>query len=460
MKKITALILAVACRSVAVAWRSVAVPVCCYFIATSLSSCSDQPAPSVTVGTVTVALTGLDDDLAGLDVQLRNISTGSTFVEQTDHQGTATFSVVPGLYEASTSQTRTAEGNEYYSYNGASGQITVQGNQLTQVAMAMKRAVISRLVIKELYCGGCMADDGVTSFQYDKCVILYNNSAEPASYDNLCFGMGAPANAQATNNNYTDDGHLTYEGEGFTPVWNGIWYFPATLTIAPYSQVVVNIHGAIDNTLTISQSVNYANPDYYCMFDPESGYNNQRYCPTPSEVIPTSHYLRAVVFGQGNAWPLSNSAPSIVLFQTKDTTPAAFAQSTANYWYDGGGASAIKRCVKVPNEWVIDAIEVFSSDYATQCVKRLTADIDAGYVWMTNKKGHSVYRNVDQQATEALQENDGRLVYSYALGVDGSTDPSGIDAEASIRNGAHIIYQNTNNATNDFHERQLCSLKK
>ena len=141
MKKITALILAVACRSVAVAWRSVAVPVCCYFIATSLSSCSDQPAPSVTVGTVTVALTGLDDDLAGLDVQLRNISTGSTFVEQTDHQGTATFSVVPGLYEASTSQTRTTEGNEYYSYNGASGQITVQGNQLTQVAMAMKRAV-------------------------------------------------------------------------------------------------------------------------------------------------------------------------------------------------------------------------------------------------------------------------------------------------------------------------------
>ena len=111
MKKITALILAVA-------WRSVAVPVCCCFIATSLSSCSDQPAPSVTVGTVTVALTGLDDDLAGLDVQLRNISTGSTFVEQTDHQGTATFSVVPGLYEASTSQTRTAEGNEYYSYNG------------------------------------------------------------------------------------------------------------------------------------------------------------------------------------------------------------------------------------------------------------------------------------------------------------------------------------------------------
>ena len=57
-------------------------------------------------------------------------------------------------------------------------------------------------------------------------------------------------------------------------------------------------------------------------------------------------------------------------------------------------------------------------------------------------------------------ENAGKLVYDYALGVDDSTDPSGIDAEASIQKGAHIIYQNTNNATNDFHERQLCSLRK
>ena len=432
----------------------------CCVTATFMTSCTEQTAPSITTGDVTITLTGLDDDLSGLDIQLRNISTGSIFVKATNQQGKATFSVAPGLYEASTSQTRSTEGNEYYSYNGTSGQITVLRDQQTAVAITMKRAVISRLVIKELYCGGCMADDGTTAFHYDKYVILYNNSAETASYDNLCFGMAAPANAQANNNNYTDEGRLSYEGEGFTPVWNGIWYFPSTLTIAPYSQVVVNIHGAIDNTLTFSNSVNFANPDYYCMFDPESGYNNQRYCPTPSEVIPTSHYLKAVVFGQGNAWPLSNSSPAIVLFQTKDATPADFAANTANYWYDGGGSSVIKRCVKVPNNWIIDAVEVFSSDYATQCVKRLTADIDAGYVWMTNKKGHSLYRNVDQQATSSLAENEGLLVRNYSLGVDDSTDPSGIDAEASLKNGAHIIYQNTNNATNDFHERQLCSLRK
>jgi hypothetical protein len=89
------------------------------------------------------------------------------------------------------------------------------------------------------------------------------------------------------------------------------------------------------------------------------------------------------------------------------------------------------------------------------CKKRLTADVDAGYVWLTNKQGHTLYRNVDQEETEALSENSGKLVYNYALG----TDPSGIDAEASIRKGAHIVYKDTNNSTEDFHERQKCSLR-
>ena len=323
-----------------------------------LAACSEQAAPSVDTSEVSILLTGLDDDLSGLDVQLRNINTGSVFVEKTNAQGIATFNVTPGLYEALTSQTRNTSGNEYYSYNGTSGQITVLANQSATATIPMKRATISRLVIKELYCGGCMTDNGVNAFHYDKYVILYNNSAEPASYDNLCFGMSAPANAQANNNNYLADGRLNYEGEGFTPLWNGIWYFPSTLTIEPYSQIVVNIHGAIDNTQTISQSVNFANADYYCMFDPESGYNNPNYCPTPSEVIPTSHYLKAAVYGLGNAWPLSNSSPSLVLFQTKDVTPADFAQNNDNYWYDGGGNNVAKRCVKVPNNWIIDAIEV------------------------------------------------------------------------------------------------------
>lgn len=108
---------------------------------------------------------------------------------------------------------------------------------------------------------------------------------------------------------------------------------------------------------------------------------------------------------------------------------------------------------------MLDGIEVFQTAKIADSQKRLTADIDAGFVGLTNQLGHTLYRNVDKEATEALPENAGKLVYDYALGVDDSTDPSGIDAEASMKNGAHIIYQDTNNSTNDFHERQKCSLR-
>jgi hypothetical protein len=240
-----------------------------------------------------------------------------------------------------------------------------------------------------------------------------------------------------------------------------VWYFPSTLTIEPYSQVVVNICGAIDNTQTVSASVNYANADYYCMYDPESGYSNTSYYPTPSAVIPSSHYLKAVRMALGNGWPFSMSAPAFVVFQIPEgTTPLEYCTNSDNYWYSGNDGNQVNRCAKVPNEWIVDAMEVFSSDYQEGSLKRLTADIDAGYVWLTNKHGHTLYRNVDLQATEALEENAGKLVYNYQLGVDASTDPSGIDAEASLKNGAHIIYQDTNNSSNDFHERQRCSLKE
>jgi hypothetical protein len=42
---------------------------------------------------------------------------------------------------------------------------------------------------------------------------------------------------------------------------------------------------------------------------------------------------------------------------------------------------------------------------------------------------------------------------------EGSTDPSGIDAEASIKMGARIVYMDTNNSGNDFHQRKEASLR-
>ena len=413
---------------------------------------------SITTCQVVVRLTESGTPMADMKVVMRNITTNSTYTATSDAAGEAEFTVSPGIYEATASGSYANEGVAY-TYNGTSGQVTAVHGDKTVAAIEMKGVRQSQVVIKEIYNGGCMADDGVTKFQYDKCVILYNNSAQKASLSHLCIAQASPSNGQADNHNYDSDGQLKYGKEGFIPVWHGLWYFTSTLELEPYAQVVVNVHGAIDNTQTYSQSVNYANPDFYCMYDPESGYANTNYYPTPSSVIPTSHYLKAVELGLGNGWPLSVSSPALVVFQTQGDTPADYALNPNNQWYDGDRVIQTWVCVKVPNEWIVDGVEVFSSGYKDSSVKRLTADIDAGYVWLTNYQGHSLYRNVDKAATEALPENEGKLVYGYALSAEGSGDPSEIDAEASMRQGAHIIYQETNNSSADFHERLKCSLR-
>ena len=424
------------------------------------TACSDDdgmPSGAITIGQIELTVSG-EGDLSGLAVELRNTAAGSIFTETTDSLGSATFSVTPGIYEATVTGSRSADGYAY-TYNGTSGLITVMAGETQRVTVALKSARSSQVIIKEVYNGGCIKDDGTTKFQFDKGIILYNNSGLTAHLGNLCFGFAAPYNSQSNNKNYGADGRLAYEAEGFLPALNGIWYFPDTLEIAPYAQVVVSVFGAIDNTLSVSQSVNYAHSSYYCMYDPESGYDNTSYYPTPSSLIPTSHYLRAVRVGLGNAWALSVTSPALFIFQTHDAAPADYAAMVDHQWYDGGQVSQAGLSVKVPVEWVVDGVEVFAAGYKDSNSKRLTADVDAGYVSLTNYQGHSLYRNVNRTATEALPENAGKLVYGYALAADGSTDPSGIDAEASIRLGAHIIYQDTNNSSNDFHERQQCSLR-
>lgn len=318
---------------------------------------------------------------------------------------------------------------------------------------------VDQLIIKELYNGGCPKDGTTGYFQQDKGFVLYNNCPQQIVVNNLCVGFADPYNAHAMNDWIKDD-KLLYADSAFIPALDGIWYFQEPLVLEPYSQIVVSCMGAIDNTQTYSQSVNYANPDYYAMYDPESGYKNTKYYPTPSDTIPASHYLKAYRLGQSNAWALSVTSPAFFIFQTKDVSPAEFASNPDNWTYEPGAQQTpVFRNLRVPNDWIIDGVEVYQTSKVSMSAKRLTDDVDAGYVKLTNRLGHSEYRNVDKEATEAIDDNAGKLVYNYSLGVDDSTDPSGIDAEASIKNGAKIVYMDTNNSTNDFHERQKFSVR-
>ncbi len=432
--------------------------VCVLAMLVFVSCKKDKPGvelKSVTVQLVYPAGSGLSAT-AGVKVKL--ITSTSAYESLTDDNGKAIFAVPVGLYQASATETRTANFNVFV-YNGIKSDISISSNWNPSVIipLPLTESKSSQVVIKEIFVGGTPTNDGSGTFLYDKYITLHNNSTTAADLTNVCLGMIAPFNAQATNAYYGADGKLLYEAEGWIPAVQAFWYFQQPVTLAAGKQLTIALNNAVNNTLTYSKSINFDNSEYYCTYD-VTNFSHAATYASPAASIPASHHLKAFKYATANAWALSNTSPGAFIFKVEGTTAAAFAADASKTHV----LNAAYTSKKVPVEWVLDAVEGYLLNN-TNNKKRFTANIDAGYVYHDNGAGYSIYRNVDKAATEAIAANTGKLVYGYSLGTTsigngGTTDPSSIDAEASAKNGAIIIYQDKNNSTLDFHLRKKAAL--
>lgn len=425
-------------------------------------SCEKKPKSVPVPVTVSLEMNGAAYEAADITVGLRDLNGTASYEAKTDASGTATFTVLPGFYEANT-QFKKAEEGKAFVYNAVNSNVAVVQEGENAYKLSLVESVTNQIVVKELYVGGCTysiidaeGNPATKTFQNDAYVILYNNSDQPADASDICFAGINPANSYATNK-YLTDGKLVYESEGWLPAGQAIWWFQTDVSIEPWSQIVVAIKGAVDHTATYPESVDLSKADYV-MYDPEAGFSNAATYPTPSANIPESNYLQTSPYSAGNAWTLSVICPAFVTFRSSN--PEALSTDSANYDLISGAKFP---CVKVPVADVVDGVEIFAIGKDDTNAKRLTSGVDAGFVHFSNKLGYTVYRNVDKEATEAIEGNKEKLVYNYTGGTadleDGSTDPSGIDAEASIKNGAKIVYLDTNNSSKDFHQRRVASLK-
>lgn len=390
----------------------------------------------------------------GVVINVSETASGSTFKATTNDLGVAEFTLGDGIYTA-TCTWRTVEGDSQSIYNGLKTNVVVTAGKNEVVDLDVEKSVASQIIIKELYNAGCEIDEN-KSFSDDAYVILYNNSDTPADASNICFAIVDPANSGVTNK-YREGDSFVFDAEKWLPSGYSVWWFECDVTIPAYSQILIAIKGCTDNTATVPASVDLSGADYY-MYRPLV-YNKASSYPAPPASMPETHLLNTFKYGMGVAWPLSNTSPAFYIFKMSNAN--SFSSNPDNY---DTRVNPKLPVLKVPYSTVVDAVEIYNYTTADKNNKRFPSSIDAGFVNLTPKKGHTAYRNVDKSATEALAENEGKLVYNYAGGTTadegGSTDPSGIDAEASIANGAKIIYMDTNNSSNDFHERKVASIKK
>lgn len=389
---------------------------------------------------------------SGIAVALAEKTGSATFNATTDANGVATFKVPFGSYKAKVAHTR--QGKKLV---GASDEFAFASADTCDFEVYVREIKTSSLILKEVMSTGTPADEGDGSTTNDSYLIVYNNTAEEVDASNLQIGFLAPYNANGTNKYYGEGSTLKYEKEDWIPSYGAVWCFKTTSTvkIPAYSQIVIACFSAIDMTQTFSKSVDLSKAEYYWMSKNDQ-YTHAKY--TVSDNIPEANYMVCTPFTKGTSWALSISAPAV--FIGADTYANQEARVADPNNYDTTlGTDHPNKVIKYPKDKVLDVVEVWSEANVNNSNPRFSADLNIGYVAITNKHGYTVYRNVDKDATEALPENAGKLVYDYAGGAGESTDPSGIDAEASIKNGAHIVYMDTNDSAADFHIRKVSSLK-
>lgn len=357
----------------------------------------------------------------GVTVEIEDIDRGNSYTSKTDKNGTVRFSLTKGIYRIQISDKA-----EQDIFNGLADKVKfVNGDLALNLPLVHSRS--GDIVIKEIYCGGCTKLPFEGNYQSDKYMILHNNTSETQYLDGLCFSSLDPYNSQATNVWVTQD-----ESTGatifpdFLPVAQCVWQFGGTgqtFPLAPGEDAVVVICGAIDHAAQYPQSVNLNKPGYFVCYNPVYFWNTL-YHPAPGDQITPDHYLNVVIkTGQANAYTFSVFSPATVLFKAKDTTIQDFVSQADNVIQKPG--STVDRIVKVPVDWVLDAVEIYYGGSSNN-MKRMPPSVDAGYVTQS-----ALY--------------DGRTLYRHT------------DEEAS-REAGYEILEDTNNSSSDFYEREKQSL--
>ena len=336
-------------------------------------------------------------DLQGSDALVEEINTGSRYTALTDASGSFAMSLPDGIYRVNISG---RSGSDVF--NGAADKVVLSG-------------------------AGCKKLPQEGDYQGDQYFILHNNDYNVQYLDSLCFGTLSPNNATASNPWVSKD---PATGESifpdFLPIIQAVWQFPGDgddFPLQPGEDAVICLRGAIDHSLQYPLSVNLNKPDYFVCYN-LTYFWNTAYHPAPGDQISDERIIDVVIkTGQANAYTFSLSSPTLVLWKTKGMSIQEFVNIPDNITPVPG--SSIDNVVKIPYEWIYDAVEVFDARSANNS-KRLAPSADAGYALQTDVfLGHSLMRHVDKEA-------------SAASGYEVLTD--------------------TNNSLNDFYESEKQSL--
>ena len=332
----------------------------------------------------------------GYETVIEEMNTGVSYKTFTDQSGEVKKMIPNGLYRVNVSG---RVGSDVF--NGTAERIVVSGKDAS-LNLPIVHSKAGSIVIKELYCGGCKKLPQEGNYQADQYFILHNNDYQVQYLDSLCFGTLSPYNSTG-NNAFVQKDPQTGESvfPDYLPVIQAVWQFPGDgddFPLQPGEDAVVCLRGAIDHTVQYPLSVNLNKPGYFVCYNITYFWNPTLH-PAPGDLISADRIIDVVIkTGQANAYTVSLNSPTLAIWKAQGTTIQDFVRNSDNITPVPG--SSVDQVVKIPYEWVLDAVEVFDGTAANNS-KRLAPSADAGYVLQTDiYLGRSLMRHKDVEASE------------------------------------------------------------
>lgn len=385
-----------------------------------LSSCDDDNEFIANIDhTITVNYNANYDGQAasGVAIELTNTEDNKVYDAQTDNTGSAALSLTPGVYNITATKTFTPaeflafSGQNVTSnvvFNASLQNVTINGSSSATTLLEIVSGRIGDVIIKQIYYAGSDVVDG--ALFRDQFFEVHNNSNETIYLDGLCFAqLSGTSSVPSTIEDY----HLS-NGQYDWSKSIGNTKGAAANTDYSYSEEVIRIPGtgttypleSGKSAIIAATAVNHKAPLTVTDFfgDP---YTYE--IPNPDLTVdlssaPFEAYFRPYQESVGNGWLDSDvdnpSAANLeVVFKTaggKDLILDPFGRDAYAIFYatDADIASwsslplpnatavdaSTRLYLQIPNDVIVDGVELQNVDPSRAKPKRLSSAIDGGEI--------------------------------------------------------------------------------
>jgi hypothetical protein len=331
----------------------------------------------------------LPEQKVGGPVVFTNTLKNYSITSSIDSDGNVSIkSVEPGFYSAQLSYTRTTLGKEYI-FN-AREDVEVLSNVTDTLIVSI--STTGAFVIKEYYYSGCLTPSG-NSYSADQFIEIYNQTSEIQYVDGMSILEHESYGLEPNYWTWLED----------TIVCRMIWTIPGEGTDYPVNpgEGVVLARDAFDHKSDPLGNplcpVDMGHADFEFFVYSASGDDiDGAYSPNLIEDLVTFRGTDIVFHTRGG------SAIALARIPGNNAERKAFIASHLTLKND---LSSSRYYGKIPNEWVIDAVEVVF-DEAHAVYKRFPDELDAGYTYnpFGSKTGLSLRRKIKEVV-------DGRVIY-------------------------------------------------